>query len=88
MYLPGEAILLDTMQSVRHGLHEVVYYPNPTQMAIMISSITPRAPMRKIRLDSIRFAQTQSVRTPMGRVHESQGLKRWTVPTRPKDHDS
>ena len=29
-----------------------------------------------------------SVRTPMGRVHESQGLKRWTVPTRPKDHDS
>ena len=26
------------------------------------------------------------VRTPkpMGRVHESQGLKRWTIPTRPK----
>jgi hypothetical protein len=29
-----------------------------------------------------------NVRTPMGRVHESQGLKRWTIPTRPKDHDS
>jgi hypothetical protein len=29
-----------------------------------------------------------SVRTPMGRVYESEGLKRWTVPTRPKDHDS
>jgi hypothetical protein len=31
---------------------------------------------------------TKSVRTPMGRVHESQGLKRWTAPTQPKDHDS
>ena len=28
------------------------------------------------------------VRTPMGRIHESQGLKRWAIPTRPKDHDS
>jgi len=35
------------------------------------------------------FEETlDNVRTPMGRVHESQGLKRWMVPTRPKDHDS
>jgi hypothetical protein len=32
--------------------------------------------------------ETESVRTPMSRVYESGGLKRWTVPTRPKDHDS
>jgi hypothetical protein len=29
----------------------------------------------------IPFQYKYAYRTPMGRVHESQGLKRWTVPT-------
>ncbi|KAN0075175.1 hypothetical protein V8E54_007786 [Elaphomyces granulatus] len=37
---------------------------------------------------SPKIPPSSGVRTPMGRVHEPQGLKRWTVPTRPKDHDS
>ena len=36
----------------------------------------------------LQFEGVLAVRTPMGRVYESGGLKRWMVPTRPKHHDS
>jgi len=54
LVVSGEPILLDTMQTVRHGL-----YPNITQMAIMISACPKRvffgakhtlAPERIVRL--------------------------------------
>ena len=61
-----------------------VYFIQPDYEASRMREITGGG----IKRNGFVEALEKAVRTPMDRVYESGGLKRWTVPTRPKDDDS